>query len=433
MKSKLLKKIIALSITYVLILTLSPIIVHAKSKYNEIDSMTNVSYTFNNDIIKYEIGDIETLVYVDDTGKLYSSGNIDLLVDIDESYLDTLYYIDKNGSKSTIYGVDYITYTKENGHTYAIGNEPLNNGSTVITSDSNPTTSNVNKSITNTKNTGWIEDENGFQYVYSNGQRCYGWFKEGNEWYYFYVSTGYMTKNSKLKIDDKFYSFDSNGCLQENTDTNESIQKTGWVYDSRYGDERSGPTYDWRYVYSNGENHIGWLKDKGYWYYFEKCGHMLKNNIRKIDGKVYSFDSNGHMEVNTTRYSEYMETNLNTTWPRNNGFLYNRYSINIVINSEGICTITLRDGGYINVGNILCSFHSHITSDGSYHSILFDKNGDQVIGWYPITIYTWLPDSKSFSTNQKWTYYGENGIKITDTSKIIDGKTYSFDKDGYLL
>jgi len=65
---------------------------------------------------------------------------------------------------------------------------------------------------------------------------------------------------------------------------------------------------------------------------------------------------------------------------------------------------------------------------------LFDKNGDQVFGWFLESTYV----SSDVATGitilaDKWTYYDENGVQVISASKVIDGKTYSFDSKGYLV
>jgi len=39
----------------------------------------------------------------------------------------------------------------------------------------------------------------------------------------------------------------------------------------------------------------GWLKDGGYWYYFQDSGAMAVSTTLTIDGVRYSFDASGHM------------------------------------------------------------------------------------------------------------------------------------------
>lgn len=405
--------------------------VSAETTYNKISTMKNVSYELNNDITKHEIGDINTLVYVDDTGRISLTGNKDLLGNIDESKLDTLYYIDKNGKVVTVDSVNDIKYTNEKGYTYSTGDGPGNKSSKVTESSGESATSSANTLTNSTTKTGWVKDGNELTYVYSNGQKCYGWFKEGDNWYYFGERNGYMVKDQQLEIDGKVYVFDSNGNVVTNAKTMEDTKKTGWI---KYGGYAAGG--GWEYIDSNHEKHVGWLQDGSYWYYFNKRGIALINEMRKIDGRIYSFDSNGRMEVNVSRYNYYTERDLNHTGPTDgSGLLDATSKLYISIDANGVCTLT--DDYYDKIGvsttNVLCGKRGYADINGNNCTELFDKNGDQVFGWYNEPIYTWNADSKNFSTIHRWTYYDENGFEVIGTSKVIDGTTYSFDSDGYLI
>lgn len=435
-------KLITVIISAVLTLTtIMPITASAKSQYNEIISMKNVSYRLNNSTTLYEIGNIEALVYIDDNGRISSTGDVSLLHDIDESKLDNLYYIDKNGKKITVNDVNEIMYTNEKGYKYFTGGGPNNKSSNVTSSDSKSnglfeTISNafwkydVNGKWhwinNNVETIGWKSIVDKTYYFDPNGEMHIGWLELDGKKYYFDELNGEMKKSTKLEIDGKVYSFDSNGSLKENA----VPQKTGWIKDK---DVPGGA--NWRYVDSNLKNHIGWLSDGDYWYYFDKCGYMVRNHIRRIDGNIYSFDNNGHMERSLSRTNIYTEKPINHTGPTDgSGLLCASFNYKISIDSNGVCTLT---NDYYNkigvsVNNVLLGKFGYDTDDGGY-SMLFDKNGDQVFGWYLEPIYNWNADSKDFSTVERWTYYDENGLEVRNTSKVIDGKSYSFDKDGYLI
>lgn len=434
-KTKLTTVIISAVLT---LATIMPITVSAKSQYNEINSMKNVSYRLNNSRTLYEIGNIDTLVYIDDNGRISSTGDVSILHDIDESKLDNLYYIDKSGKKVTVNDVNEIRYTNEKGYTYITGSGPNNKTSTATLSE---TSSNAFWKYdasgkwhwidNNSETIGWKVIGDNKYYFDFNGEMHVGWLELDGKKYYFNNPDGYMVKNTKITIDGKVYSFYANGSLKENTDT----KKTGWVKDEF---DLSGSEFscDWRYVYANGENCIGWLQDNGYWYYFEKCGHMVKNQMRKIDGKVYWFDSSGHIKLNTTEYPGYTQRFINHTGPTDgSGIVCKTFLMKVVSDATGVCTITdYPSGGYIDVGNMLCKSHFHYLNDGSCHTILFDKNGDQVFGWFLESTCVSSDVATGITTlADRWTYYDENGIEVRNTSKVIDGKTYSFDSKGYLI
>lgn len=430
------KRLFSLVLAFIAITALDSSGVKAENKYTKVDRMSNVSYLFNNDNNKHDIGDVDTLLYIDDIGNVYSTGDIDLLPNVDKSKLDTLYYKDKSGKVIKLDNVNGINYTDEKGRTYGLGTGPLNKSSTVVSS----------LSVTNNpeevkKNTGWIKDGEHLIYRDNTGQQSHGWLKSGNDWYYlYYGDSGHMAQDEIVDIKGILYYFDSDGHLKDKLPDNS--KQIGWVRDG-YKDEREGDNYDWRYVDSNGENHKGWFQENGYWYYFETCGHMARNILRKIDGKIYSFAPDGHMEVNKHTEIYYEETPWNHTGPNEyNPLGKAMFKLNIDIDSNGICTITDPKGsdGYyakinVSINNILSTgeTHSDITAsknkDAFYHALFFDKNGDQVFGWYLKTVF----DATTHSFADKWEYYDKNGVQVKSTTVVIDGKTYSFDSEGHLI
>ena len=420
MIKKYLTKAIVLATVSMSLMALNSIGASAKSVKNEIDTMKNIIIQFDTGRVEHVSNDVADLYYVDDDGEIYCTGDVSRVFNPNGMASDSLAYIDHVGYVQSRAKIDAIFYTDKNGKKCEIGDSELIKE--VVDKD--------NKSTESTTKTGWIKEGDKWTYRYSNGEKCYGWLKDDDNWYYF-NRNGNMQQDGMFKIDGKVYLFDSNGRLQEDNAISENVKKTGWVKEGIVS-----PTgQDWRYVYSNGENCVGWLQDEGYWYYFDKCGHMVKNQMRKIDGKVYSFDSKGHIKLNTTEYPGYTQTYLNHTGPTDgSGFVCNTYLTKVVSDETGVCTITGLHGEDIDVGNMLFRKDAHYLNDGSYHGILFDKNGDQVFGWFLESTYV----SSDVATGitilaDKWTYYDENGVQVISASKVIDGKTYSFDSKGYLV
>jgi lysozyme len=64
--------------------------------------------------------------------------------------------------------------------------------------------------------TGWFKDATNDKWYYlnSNGQMQTGWIKDNDKWYYS-GSDGAIYANGSYTIDDKIYSFDSDGVMQE--------------------------------------------------------------------------------------------------------------------------------------------------------------------------------------------------------------------------
>lgn len=289
----------------------------------------------------------------------------------------------------------------------------------------------------------WTKDEKGnesrWKYKYSNGQYCYGWLEIAGNWYYFDELRGYMAQDTNLLYGDenKMYYFDDTGKLIDKYLAEElNSKKRGFVVDGFSHERGINTDVNIRYVKENGENTVGWLEYQGYWYYFDPCGHMVKRNMRKINGKIYSFDEEGHLEVNLAKEKRMMdETELNHTGPLDgSGFLCLGTSYTITSDSQGICTIIPLVAGY-DIYNILFKTVGHITSNGYPHELLIDEKGEQVFGWYNFPKYTWIGPLNSgyFECTKRWRYYDEDGIMVTSTTKTIDGKTYTFDQHGYLI
>ena len=103
---------------------------------------------------------------------------------------------------------------------------------------------------------GWLHKNNNY-YFYENGDLARGLRRIGGKEYYFDDETGAMLSN-------------------------------GWknVYES----------IDWYYIFPNGEVKMGWHWENGYYYYLG-YGGMIDGMKTPIDGKYYSFDSSGHMQI----------------------------------------------------------------------------------------------------------------------------------------
>ena len=95
-------------------------------------------------------------------------------------------------------------------------------------------------------NIGWVNENNKWYYLNSNGDKQTGWIKLNNKWYY----------------------LNSSGEMQ-----------TGWVNVSN----------KWYYLNSSGEMQTGWIKLNNEWYYLYSNGQMAVNTT--IDG--WKIDSNG--------------------------------------------------------------------------------------------------------------------------------------------
>ena len=139
--------------------------------------------------------------------------------------------------------------------------------------------------ITLNYNSSMINHRPSWHYVLPNGLAKTGWFLEKGHWYYF-DEAGYMSYGGTYNIDEQFYLFNSDGTMNENP---------GWhqtMYD------------EWYYLTPQGKVQIGWLLDKGDWYYFVggEYSYMITNEKQSIDGVEYYFDNSGKMLNNGWNY-----------------------------------------------------------------------------------------------------------------------------------
>lgn len=283
----------------------------------------------------------------------------------------------------------------------------------------------------------WKPDEKGTEYryiyKYSDGTLAKNtWIQSGDYWYY--LDGSYPVTDSKLKIGDKCYRFDKEGHWIEDEATYLANVR-GWISDGING----SPSNGWRYVDSDGKNHTGWLEIDGDTYYFDKCGYMVEYGMRKIDGKLYYFGRWGKLVKNKTSRLVTSFNNYTPDVTDGTGLLAPTVSYDFVSDSSGAGTI-ITDSDMVSKATIerLILFREcpYISIDGSVLKILFDANGDLVYGWYSEPIYTWVGPNVSegyYQLTTRWVYYGDNGVKVKNTTKVIDGQSYKFDQDGYLI
>ncbi len=118
--------------------------------------------------------------------------------------------------------------------------------------------------------TGWLQLGSTWYYLNSSGAMVTGWVRQGSTWYY--LNSGGAMVTGWLQLGNTWYYLNSSG-----------VMTTGW--------QRVSGT--WYYLNSSGAMVTGWLKDGRDWYYLDSGGAMLANTSRKIDGKVYRFNTSG--------------------------------------------------------------------------------------------------------------------------------------------
>jgi glucan-binding YG repeat protein len=244
--------------------------------------------------------------------------------------------------------------------------------------------------------TGGIEPLYGFhkkgskRYYYDEetGEPYSGWKTIGNVTYYF-SKRNYSAVKGWNKINKKYYYFNGKAALQTNT----------WIKD----------TY---YVGEDGSRQYGLLTLDNQTYYLDKKTGKKTAGWISTDSNTHYFDANGLMIKNTWVEDRYLDSSGNmakNTWV---GAYY--------VGSDGLKTGKTRTPG--------------LFSPSKKETYYLDENFEPVKGWVEIdgNLFHFDLESGLLSKNT-WIdgfYVDENGLRLTDQLKTLDGKTYLFYSDG---
>ena len=217
---------------------------------------------------------------------------------------------------------------------------------------------------------GWYSetwtDEDGthtdWYYFDEGGKGHQGWLKSGGSWYY--ISDGHMYRDGPAFVVESkaYYNFAADGKL---------LVKRGWVSKDWYNPLTDGSYKQWFWFDSSGKGATGWYQDSSGWYYLNG-GLMVTNATANIDGKIYAFDSTGHMI---------------------SGSGWKRVSRGWFFDDEGY--LVGYYGGWCNLGS----------------------NGLAQTGWKQIGGY--------------WYYFNVNNGIMATYSEVINGYRYTFDENGH--
>ena len=197
------------------------------------------------------------------------------------------------------------------------------------------------------KQTGWINDGNGWYYMKDDGTQHKGWLHIDDKYYYLNDNTGKMiTGWRKDPSTSKWYYFNSEG-----------VMATGWIQDNNkwyYLNNDGTMVTEWLkvgdstyyYLKSDGSMATGWYQMDNSWYYFNPTGELIRGwtdiegsryllgddgkmytGWQQIDGNWYYFGSNGKMrtgwqEIDKTWY--YLDQNgrMLSGWQQIDGEYY---------------------------------------------------------------------------------------------------------------
>ncbi|WP_034442306.1 hypothetical protein [Butyrivibrio sp. AE2032] len=291
-----------------------------------------------------------------------------------------------------------------------------------------------------------------WRYVGSNGKAYTGWKQIGGTWYHFNEDIGYdysrlidvsehyqysyavMTYGWFTDKDGSMYNFDGNG----------KYRTGGW----KTGIDEWGIN-NWFYFGSDGRAYQGWKTINNKQYYFGSrydgggAPAMIKGYFETYDDgfKPYYFADDGHLL--TTGWYEFKYEEGGSKW--------------IYVEPEGTICFSewLNYGGkwyYFRYDTMISDVEDFVINGKKYD---FDKNGvclnydgssDQDLkGWHSVkedygeenTLWYYIGSDGKRLTKQwlsyggTWYYFDELGWMISDYDFYrIDGKHYSFNKDG---
>ena len=162
---------------------------------------------------------------------------------------------------------------------------------------------------------------------------------------------------------------------------------------------------------------VSWIQTNGtLWSYLEN-GKSVKNDWRRVNGKMYYFDKTGIMQTG------WYDDGKGTRWLDSSGALTTGWQY---IGGKWYYLDTYYGYRLTNTWERINGKMYHFDADGSMHTGWHTDNGGT----------RYLEDSGTLVTGWrqvggKWYYFESNyGYRLTNTWQRIDGKMYYFDADG---
>lgn len=281
---------------------------------------------------------------------------------------------DKSSVRYTIWqatdGTDVVGLPRTNGLIKGIPSEnavDLNFGYLYYLSKVTPRTQPLSSYSPDGVKDGWVQ-ENGKYYFYDdgelyrsklfkvdghiyyvdeNGERQYGWHTINGKRYYFYYRTGYAP-SGWIPIKQKYYYFSKpEGWLYTDHLFVSSTGKTIYYADSdgvRVKNKLVSATYKGvkrAYYFGSNYNAVsGWFTYKGGKYYaLPTTRGVVRNCIRKIDGKYYGFGTYGRMLTGFQRIDGKLYFFHKTTGAQFRNCTRNWSGKTYVFDKNGVCTV----------------------------------------------------------------------------------------------
>ncbi len=262
---------------------------------------------------------------------------------------------------------------------------------------------------------GWAEENGTWRYSGQSGDYITNsWIRHGNSYYYL-DEKGEMATECLIKTDGDLYYVDINGVKAVN-----------------------------QWVSISDDNSQGGTQAATAWYYFGSKGKAYRNIRKRIDGKYYIFDENGHMLSGWQPYGN--NDNLYYLGTADEGWAH--------IGWQNLESHKNEPGTYwYYFGTSGISYQDTKKKiDGRYY--IFDEDGQMLSGWQSYdgddNLYYlgtgdegWArtgwqnlepgDDASGSDDSEEWFYFNPgSGKAYRDTRKKIDGSYYTFDEDGVM-
>lgn len=251
-------------------------------------------------------------------------------------------------------------------------------------------------------------DLNPYIYFGDDGAAVKGWIQRDGHWYY-YDNNFYGIRGIKT-INNVVYAFDNSSAMRMKVIL-PSKDGTVYSFDAKGVGTKISPAAGFYmnkyYINSNHKAVSGWQYIDKNWYYFdldtkEMTGAGLYGSaLKQIDGKYYIFNYDGKMITGWTHYG-------------------NRYA-----RSDG----SIVEDGWIQINGSWYYFKDTLKQSGAIvdsanNKYVLNKAGNQ---------YQLVTQKNGWVGFKNEWFYLENGDFIRGNVKIINGQTYGFDANGFML
>lgn len=301
------------------------------------------------------------------------------------------------------------------------------------------------------------------KYIGENGLlRHNEWIKIEDKWYYLKNGTIVTPSASHIWIEDlgSWYCLKEDGVMMSNQWQEDSV---GWCYLGK-----DGKMYKNRWVNTKPFTINNNEEDRPYWYYIDNKGHVLQFDTGKkvyfINGYYYLFESVFSDSSDNKRYSHlisgvFYEVPISDEQAKEKGenggkiYYFTDSSDDAILGKGAPFKWEETKAGfsaYYQVDSTLYPYTDGWAKD--IKGLRYVKDGYAVKGWCELenqwyyfdentgdmVTNKWVQwkkenDDNSDGNNSKWCYLNSKGNPVADSTRIIGGKEYTFDKKGYWI